>query len=665
MTPLTFFQGKKDDLISRLPGGKIVLLAHNAQIPSDFKPGVSWLCEVREPKGGKVAFAQPVQVDPEVARKAEEDSKWNARLEEIKAEGRLRDALQKEAMTLSPVELMAAHPDLRVELDTDLRCLKFGLQGWTWNSAEVPLEAALVGGWAAQLKIVESYGVAVAVFPKEGGGVALVRTLDMRDSRKRAVVATLSQKQLEEVKRVGGANIGCLLAPPPTPGDVRIELGPVGTALRDGPVEVGPHQIHVWSTVDEDRHSGIGEPGSYEWRMIGGVRVTLHPWAEEADPTDKALRYAALESLKLGALQAISPQLSPQGETARVADVRLWKSWTESQRLEFLERVRAVVATPAGLEMTPGDRITCKEAAANPAVAAYFRVCASDLGLSVGLRSVSWRAGSDGYRTRAGVFCVGAERSREAEAVVSWVRTQPADFPAEQWDTYNRRDTLTLRNVPVVTGDTAPSAAALGRLYASMPPEWQADHDAAETAMVSGIRTVLDGWAATVAGKAAEEARIRAEADAAEKARHGTPAPAPWYCFGTEESAVLAAHPTLRAGIGVSRLTRGSKYQPELVPGSSCLLALVSTGGRGGKRHSYRINWELSVGVHSLSYEGDRSEIRLIAAVDPGFILVAESYTNGMLNWSRAWNASGECDAPAPVPTKTAGFGSFADLLKR
>lgn len=71
MIPLSFFPGDRGDLISRLPGGKVVLLERGARLPVGFGAGASWLCEIREPDGGKVAFARPIQLDPEPARKAE------------------------------------------------------------------------------------------------------------------------------------------------------------------------------------------------------------------------------------------------------------------------------------------------------------------------------------------------------------------------------------------------------------------------------------------------------------------------------------------------------------------------------------------------------------------------------------------------------------------
>lgn len=222
----------------------------------------------------------------------------------------------------------------------------------------------------------------------------------------------------------------------------------------------------------------------------------------------------------------------------------------------------------------------------------------------------------------------------------------------------------------------APGALAsyLGEPYRRIPipadrpaserAAWEAEVAAWCAAYERAVREAFEAFAASEAGKQAEAAQALRDAAAALVAKHGTPAPAPWYLFGVDAAEVLAAHPTLVAGMGVSRLIRGSQHRPELVPGSAELLALHSTGGRGGKRHSYRVNWERSVGVHPLSCEGSRSEIRLVAAVDPGFVLVAESYTDGKLNWSRAWDASGEREVPAPIST-AAGFGTFADLLRK
>ena len=538
MTPLTFRPGDRGGLISRLPGGKIVLIERGVRLPAGFGADARWLCEIREPTGGKVALARPIQLDSEwvrvrdarAAADAEREAAHAAALAKIDADARMHRALQEEAMALSPEALLALHPDLRAQFaEEDFRVVEFGLKGWLHCYSRITLEEAWARGWASHLQVQEEDGMPVVDF-RGYRGVALVRTLSPpRDARALQIVRALPPEQLAEAKRIGGEDIGRLLAPAPGPGDVRIQLGPVGTALRDGPVAVAPIRVHVWDTDDDDRHSGIGEPGASAWRDIGGHPVEVNRWAEAGDPADLALRYAAIESLRLGALQAISPLLSPQGSTARVADTRLWESWNDAARLEFLELVRVATTAPASAEMTPGDRVACKEAMADPAVAAYFRLCGSELGQQVGLHTQTWvvNAGSTAGRyARAGVWKVRAPSLWDAEEVIRWVASQPPGFPVEPWDTYNSRDVLALRNVPVVTGDPAPSAAALGRLYASMPPEWREACDAAEAEMTAAIRSVLDGWAATVAGMAAEAVRLQAKAEAAEKARHGTPAPA-------------------------------------------------------------------------------------------------------------------------------------------
>lgn len=218
--------------------------------------------------------------------------------------------------------------------------------------------------------------------------------------------------------------------------------------------------------------------------------------------------------------------------------------------------------------------------------------------------------------------------------------------------------------------EAAPGAvAATGRPYRRIPvpvgrPEaeraaWDAAVEEWRAAYERAIREAIGEWEASEAAKLAAAERTAA----AERALHPAPAPAPWYCFGLEASAVLAAHPQLSEGVGVSPNTRESNYRTELVQGDRGLLALAARG-MSGKRHSLRINLERSVGVHPLKDDSTRSEIRLIAAVEPGWMLVAENCTDGRINWSTAWTAAGECAAPE-APPKAAGLGTFADLLRK
>ena len=135
--------------------------------------------------------------------------------------------------------------------------------------------------------------------------------------------------------------------------------------------------------------------------------------------------------------------------------------------------------------------------------------------------------------------------------------------------------------------------------------------------------------------------------------------PTPWYCFGLSESEVLVKHPNLTSGMGVSPKVGGTKEQPELFQGDKSLLALYSRAGGGG---SHLVNWERSSGVHTLTYGGNRSEVHLVAAVEPDFLLVVETYQEGRLKSTQAWDAGGACSVP-PVQEKK-GFGTFADLFK-
>lgn len=221
--------------------------------------------------------------------------------------------------------------------------------------------------------------------------------------------------------------------------------------------------------------------------------------------------------------------------------------------------------------------------------------------------------------------------------------------------------------------DAAPGAVdATGTPYrrVSVPtgrPEaervaWEATVEEWRAAYERAIREAFAAWDSSEAAKAAKK---EAE-EAAERSRH--PAPAPWYCFGTEESEVLAAHPALSCGIGVSPNTRENGYRTEPVQGDRALLALVASRGMSGRRHSFRVNLERSVGVRLLVDNSTRRDVRIVAAVEPGWTLVAESYTDGKLNWSCAWDASGEREAPlaaTPAPEKAAGLGTFADLLRK
>ncbi|HND31842.1 MAG TPA: hypothetical protein PLA94_17690, partial [Myxococcota bacterium] len=113
MISLTFTPGRNDDLISRLPGGKIVLIERGARLPAGFGAGVPWLCEIREPVGGKVAFARPIRMDPEPARKAAEEA---ARREAYEESGRAMSAMRARALrgeVPSPAEVADESGDRR------------------------------------------------------------------------------------------------------------------------------------------------------------------------------------------------------------------------------------------------------------------------------------------------------------------------------------------------------------------------------------------------------------------------------------------------------------------------------------------------------------------------------------------------------------------------
>ena len=209
------------------------------------------------------------------------------------------------------------------------------------------------------------------------------------------------------------------------------------------------------------------------------------------------------------------------------------------------------------------------------------------------------------------------------------------------------------RRISVPTGRPEAERAA----WEATVEDWRAAYERA-------IREAFAAWDSSEAAKVAK----KEVAEAVERSRHPASASAPWYCFGTTAAEVVAAHPALSCGIGVSPNTQENGYRTELVQGDRALLALVASRGMSGKRHSFRVNPERSVGVRLLVDNSTRRDVRIVAAVEPGWTLVAESYTDGNLNWSCAWDASGEREVPlavAPAPEKAADLGTFADILRK
>lgn len=213
--------------------------------------------------------------------------------------------------------------------------------------------------------------------------------------------------------------------------------------------------------------------------------------------------------------------------------------------------------------------------------------------------------------------------------------------------------------------DRAPRATAMygdaGKLL-PVAPVAAADEaavQAEEAGYMATIRAALDGWAASLEGQIAEAARLQAEAEEAEKASHPAPMPAPWYCFGdaTPEQ-VVAAHPDLTPGIGVSPNRRGPGWAPELVQGDRALFALTIEGMRSVR---YAVDEAQCRGVRILALEAGKGLLRVIAAVEPGFAFVATGCRRGGEPQLWTWTAAGEADFSDSKPS----LGTFADLLRR
>jgi len=208
------------------------------------------------------------------------------------------------------------------------------------------------------------------------------------------------------------------------------------------------------------------------------------------------------------------------------------------------------------------------------------------------------------------------------------------------------------RRVPIPTGRPESERAAWEREVAA----WQAAYERA-------IRAAIENFAASEAGKQAVEEQAKRDAAAALEARHGAPAAAEWYLFGVEAANVLAAHPRLIPGMGVSPVPAVKGWDRFAVAGGLSLLAVEDDRGKPRKGDAYRIDWSESRGVHPIVSIDGKGRVSVVAAVEPGFRLVAKYHSRDSILESRVWDATGAREEF--VPPAPGGLGTFADLLRK
>lgn len=102
--------GRQEDLISRLPGGKIALIERGARLPAGFGPDAAWLCEVREPPDKKFALARPIKPDPEELERQARQARYAAQAEiyaayQVRARKVLASPNLREAIDASGLEV--------------------------------------------------------------------------------------------------------------------------------------------------------------------------------------------------------------------------------------------------------------------------------------------------------------------------------------------------------------------------------------------------------------------------------------------------------------------------------------------------------------------------------------------------------------------------------
>ena len=385
--------------------------------------------------------------------------------------------------------------------------------------------------------------------------------------------------------------------------------------------------------------------------------------------------------------------------TEEIGTAKQWAEAVAALTPDEQAAVRARIANLKAGQPTPAELGRRQAHADRQAITAqqwaWLELCNSEFGRTYGCKvevQKVWGTSRDDWREESDEFGR-THRSPKTgsdwwmEDSHGWFR-MPDDW--DRWDWANgewpgRQETLTYSG-----GDLRLLSAYEGPRCGSLPTEWETPQFTAEERAeylsawlaempatkfgqeVARVRAAFEAEilaayqiftnrrASKLAARLAEEVKLAEEEARAAADRAMAAIPAEWYCFGVSPEEIAGRYPQLVIGGGVAPLpgTPGA--------GSLSLLA-VEEMCSGGKRYAFRVNWQRSTGVCPIVDNGAGRKIRLVAAVEPDFCLVADFLKDGEVQGSTAWTAAGPCDAPAapPSPGKSGSFGTFASLFNR